>query len=342
MDGEGRVNRAWLGILIAGLCVGSFAIPAKKIERLRWDQTWLVFCVVAWVVLPVGLARLFAPGLFGAVLAANPGAVLVVAGCGASFGLGAFLFGGSIPRLGIALAAALNTGSAILVGSLSPLFIGAAKIGPAESGRLALGLALLLAGIALCAWASILRDRVAGAAGAPAPTLAASLVGIALAVLSGVFAGLLNTSLAYGGGLMAKAGEAGIAPAAVSLAVWVPVLLGGFLVNLVATAWKISRVRGWGDYAAATTADWVRAVSLGLLWFGGLLAYGICTAALGAAGTVYGWAVYGGVGLLTSTAWGFATGEWKQAGRPARLWMLLGVALFVLAFVVLAAKGQPA
>jgi len=335
------MNSAWLGILIAGMFAGSFAIPAKKIKRLRWDQTWLVYCVVAWVVLPVGLARLFAPGLFGLVLAENLGAVLVVAGCGASFGLGAFLFGGSIPRLGFALAVALNTGSVILVGSLSPLLIGAAKIGPGEGGRLALGLVLLLAGIALCARASILRDRGAGAGGAPAPTLAASLAGIALAVLSGVFAGLLNTSFAYGGGVMAKAGEAGIPPAAVSLAVWVPVLLGGFLVNLVATAWKISRVQGWGDYAAATAVDWVRAVSMSLLWFGGLLGYGISTAALGAAGTVYGWAVYAGVGLLTSTAWGFATGEWEQAGRPARLWMLLGGAVFVFSFAVLAVKGQP-
>jgi hypothetical protein len=46
------------------------------------------------------------------------------------------------------------------------------------------------------------------------------------------------------------------------------------------------------------------------------------------------------VAILTSTAWGFATGEWKQADRAAQLWVLVGVMLFLIALAILAAKRQ--
>jgi hypothetical protein len=217
--------------------------------------------------------------------------------------------------------------------------IGAARIGAGEGGRLALGLGLLIVGIWICAWASILRDRAAGGDATPPPVLAASLVGIALAILSGVLSALLNTAFAYGGDLIAQAASLGLSPTPASLAVWVPALFGGFLVNLVGTGWKLKRSKGWKQYQEAPAADWFWASSLGFIWFGGVLAYGISSLRLGNGGTVYGWAVCNGVTILTSTAWGFASGEWKQAGRAAKLWMLAGVGVFLAAFGVLAAKN---
>jgi L-rhamnose-H+ transport protein len=327
---------AWLGIILSGILGGGFIIPAKRIKHLQWDQTWLIFCAVGLVIAPVGLVLCFAPGMFNLVFAQNPRVVLIVAGYGFGWGLGAFLFGSSIPRLGFALANAIVSGAVTLVGSVSPLMIGAVKLRTGEAVWLIAGLSLLTLGIGFCAWASILRDRNVGTAERPAPGLASSLIGVGLAVLSGVLSALLNTAFAYGGDLIGKATTLGISPTITSLAVWVPALAGGFAVNFLGTAWKIGKAKGWKQYQEAPAMDWPWAGSLGLIWFGGILVYGVSSLVMGATGTVYGWAVSNGVVILTSTAWGFASGEWKHASRAAHLWMLGGVVAFLIAFAILA------
>lgn len=330
------MNTSWLGILASGILSGSFVIPARKIRHLQWDQSWLVYCVVALLLLPVSLALLFAPGLFGRVLSENPRAVLIVAACGAAWGAGALLFAMSIPRLGFALANAIVSAVVVLVGSVSPLVVGTASLREGEGARLTIGLAALTAGISLCGWASILRDRGSVSGKDQPQSLRSSLAGIFVAVLSGVLSALINTAFAYGGELIELAMASGISAAPASLAVWVPAFAAGFLVNLVAVSWKLRRVNGWSNYQGAPLTDWLRAASLGIIWFCGMLAYGISSPGLGDTGTVYGWAVLGGVTILTSTAWGFAAGEWAQPGWSARLWMILGVVAFLAAFLILA------
>ena len=331
---------AWIGTIVAGMLAGSFVIPSKKIKRLQWDQTWLVYCVVALVLLPLLAVFVVSPGLYSASIGRNPGVALKVMACGAGWGLGAFLYALSIARIGFSMANAIVCGAVILIGSVSPLFVGGAKLGEGEIGRLILGLSLLVLGIALCAVASIMRDRHKEAAGTAKTSLGAAVAGVMVALLSGIFSALLNTGFAYGGILITDAVAAGFSPVQASLAVWLPALLGGFAVNLLATARKITKAQGWGLFQGAPTQDWVRALSLGLIWFSASMLYGICTTALGSAGTVYGWAVYMGVAILTSTFWGFVTGEWRNAGLAPRLVMVTGVALFIVAFVTIAGQSK--
>lgn len=331
---------AWVGIVIAGIMGGSWAVPSKRIRHLSWDQTWLIYCIIALVVLPVCLALVAAPVLFQKVFPENARAVLVIALCGVSFGAGSALYGASIPRLGFALSNAIVCGTVTLLGSLGPLIVGGAAIGTGEGGRLAFGLSLLLAGIGVSTLASVLRDQGAGATGSVRPSLASSLIGVAIAILSGCLSAMLNTGFAYGGRLIEKATALGIAPVAASMAVWVPALFGGFLVNLVVVAFKISRAKQWGNFREAPATDWLRAASLGFLWFGNVVIYSISAAALGSAGAVYGFAVTGGVAILASSAWGFGTGEWKHAGLAARLWALGSVVLFLFAFATLASTKE--
>ncbi len=333
------MNPAWLGILLAGCLSGSFAIPAKKVRRLAWDQTWLIYCVVALVLIPAGLAVGFAPVLFQAVFPAHPVAVMLVAACGVGWGIGALLFAVSIPRLGFSLAYAIVCGAVTLVGSVGPLVLGTAKIGPGEGGQLAAGLGLLIVAIGVSSWASILRDRAAATAEKAAPTLTDSLIGVTVAIVAGALSAMLNIAFAYGGPMIAQATASGVPPVAASMAVWLPALSGGFVINATATAWKIHCGEGWQGYLEAPASDWFRSASLGFLWLGGIVTYSVVSPALGQAGTVYGWAVNGGISILVSAAWGIRTGEWKHAHRNARLWALAGVALFLAAFAILAAAG---
>jgi len=330
------MNLAWFGILLAATLSGSFAIPAKKITGLAWDQVWLVYCVVALVLIPAGLVIGFAPGLLFEIFPKNLVPVLLVAASGVGWGFGALLFAMSIPRLGFSLAYAIVCGSVTLVGSIGPLILGTAKLAPGEGGQLALGLALLMVAIGVSSWASILRDRGVNLEAKAAPTLTSSLAGVAIAIVAGALSALLNIAFAYGSPMIEEAAGSGVNPIAASMAVWFPALLGGFFINATATAWKIQRNEGWQSYRTARSNDWLRAASLGVLWLGGIIAYSVTAPHLGPAGTVYGWAVNGGVSILVSAAWGIRTGEWEHAGRPARAWALAGVVLFVASFAILA------
>ena len=330
------MNLAWLGILLAGCLGGSFAIPAKKVQRLTWDQTWLIYCVVALLLIPAGLALIFAPVLFESVFPANSVQVMLVAACGVGWGFGALLFALSIPRLGFSLAYAIVCGAVTLVGSVGPLILGTARIESGEGGRLAVGLGLLLVAIGVTSWASILRDRAAGTLEKAAPTLTASLIGVAVAIVAGALSAMLNIAFAYGSPMIAQATASGVSPVAASMAVWFPALLGGFIIDATATALKIRRAEGWRGFREAPAADWFRSACLGFLWLGGIITYSVSSSALGQAGAVYGWAVNGGISILVSAAWGIQTGEWKHTRRDARLWAMAGVTLFLLAFGILA------
>lgn len=72
------------------------------------------------------------------------------------------------------------------------------------------------------------------------------------------------------------------------------------------------------------------------LWLGAILLYGAGASLAGEGGTVYGWALVGGVSIFTSTAWGIQTGEWQGAPRKALWLMFAGTFLLVVSFVLLA------
>ncbi|MBI3667845.1 MAG: hypothetical protein HY236_16710 [Acidobacteria bacterium] len=329
-----------LGVLVistGGIANGSFAVPSKRIAHWSWEHIWLIYCLVALAVLPMGLAAVFAPALYADVFPHNPVLVGQVFGFGSLWGVGALLFGISLARLGIAISNALVSGTVVLFGSLGPLMIGAAKLSASDLLRLSVGLLLLVCGIVITGRASVERDRLAS----PRQVVmlgAGSWTGVLLAVFGGALSSMLNIGFAYGAPLVEQAKRAGVTPLASGLAIWTPALFGGCILNSVFTSRRIHRAGSWGKFMDSGAGAWLRSSSMGLLWFGAILLYGIGASALGSAGTVYGWAIITGVSILTSSAWGLATGEWASAHR-ARKMMYLSVGFILSAFLVLASRG---
>ena len=59
------------------------------------------------------------------------------------------------------------------------------------------------------------------------------------------------------------------------------------------------------------------AALMGLLWYSGLVVYGMGADALGALGGIVGWPVFMSVDIIAGMLWGFLGGEWKGASRTA-------------------------
>ncbi len=74
---------------------------------------------------------------------------------------------------------------------------------------------------------------------------------------------------------------------------------------------------------------------MAVFWFGSTLIYGIAAGNLGSLGTVLGWPLFMSLIVITASIWGVVTGEWKGSGKRPLQIMYGGVAMLILAIVVL-------
>jgi L-rhamnose-H+ transport protein len=327
----------WLGVLLAGCISGSFTVPARRLRVMSWDGAWLIYCTVANLLIPCLLGLLFAAPVFTRVFPKHLPLVAAVLLAGAMFGCGAFLFGSCVPRLGVALSNAIVSGTVALVGSLSPLLTGSTRLTIGDLTSLLFGLFVLATGIAASCYASMLRDQ----ADERQPSLSVALhplAGVLLALLAGCLASMLNAGFVYGQPLMKYAVEQGVAPACSSLAVWIPILAGAFVVNVVATHLRLVQTGGYTLLSRSPSSDWLRAMTMGLLWSGAILVYGVCSQILGSIGAVYGWALFVGASILIAIVWGIWLGEWTTASSQAKQWLWVSLLLILLSLLVLSIR----
>ena len=331
----------WMLLLLGALIGGSFAVPGKRLKIMSWDGAWLIFCVVGLILVPCLLGLVFATPIFGSVFPQHLRLVATVVAAGALWGCGALMFGASLPRLGIALANAIVNGAVALVGSLGPLLARGESLETNDLTMLLLGLLFVTASLAALCWAALLRDR--GISQQPEGSAAPGPIGVLLALAAGCLSSILNIGFVYGKPLVQHSIKQGLDESAATLAVWIPLLAGGFITNAIGTNVRLARAGEYARLASSPVSDWIRAGAMGLFWSSAILIYGLSTRLLGKGGEIYGWAALSGAGILVSTLWGLWLGEWTSAARRARLWLFAGLGLMLLALVLLSAgKGNPA
>lgn len=324
-------------IFVAGLLSGVFVIPTLRVREWEWEHIWLVYSLGAFLLVPLMLAALCSPHIVSDVLEPQIHLAIRVGFYGLFFGVGCVLFGVSWARLGIAVATALASGAVVLVGSTGPVVMGAVALDRRGWDRLILGILPLLVGLVLSTVASVSRDRGRGAAAGTPASLSQSLVGIIVALASGALSAMLNIGFSVGGSLEDRAGSMGYSPQIATLAVWIPVFVGGFVANFAYPAFLIQRRGTWGTLVKLQNRAtlWTRALLMGVLWSAAIFIYGYGAWIMGNGGTTYGWAIVSGAGILGSLLLGALTGEWKNSGVKPKVLMVFSVAAMMLSFVIL-------
>lgn len=324
-------------IFVAGLLSGVFVMPTLGVREWEWEHIWLVYSLGAFLLVPLVLVALFSPHIVSDVLEPQIHLATRVGFYGLFFGVGCVLFGISWERLGIAVATALVSGAVVLVGSVGPVVVGAVALNRRGWDQLILGILPLLVGLVLSTIASISRDRNRGAESGNATSLSQSLVGIVVALASGALSAMLNIGFSVGYPLEAKASSAGYSPQFSTLAVWIPIFVGGFVANFSYPAFLIQRRGTWGALVNLKngTMLWVRSLLMGVLWSAAIFIYGYGAWIMGAGGTTYGWAIVSGAGILGSLMLGALTGEWKNSGVKPKVLMIFSVAAMIVSFVIL-------
>ncbi len=326
-----------------GLLMGSFSLPMKKTSRWAWETTWLVWAVVALVIVPWVVALWTCDNLGSVYAGTGKGTLAAIFLFGVGWGLGAVTFGQSISILGMSLAFAVSIGLTLGLGALIPMARQPGVFLTAGGVTITIGIALMIVGVIICAIAGHLKESRRKAVAGSAPSNEQITVsrgvfvkGLTLCILSGVFNPMINLAHDRAGPLKQVAAELGESPGGASDAIWAVALLGGFVTNAIYCSILLSRNRTWSHYRLPGTANhWFLAALMGVTWVCSIILFGRAAMAMGKLGNSAGWAITMGCCIAISNVWGIVSGEWREGrGKPLQT-MYVGLAVILAAIAVI-------
>ena len=320
-------------VLIGGVSTGCFPIPMKFTRNWAWENVWLVYSVVGLLVVPWLVALATIPRLMMVYQASGTRVLVLTISFGFAWGVGNVLFGEAIPLVGVALTFAVVAGLCAALGSLIPLVVLHPERLVQPSGLVVmLGVAITVGGVAILGTAGREREKRLSVQGKPGLFIR----GLLFCVASGILGSMLNFSFAFGSGIAEEAVKRGVSASSGSYAIWAVAFIGGFASNGGYAILKLIRNKTFSQFRRVGSAgSGFLAASMGVLFCAGFLLYGQGATLLGVLGPVVGWPVFQATTIMASTAAGAASGEWRGSGRRFVSLNIAGLAMLVVAIVVL-------
>lgn len=319
-------------VLLASVFQGSFGLGMKFMAPLKWEAWWLVHATVAMLIVPIVWALMVVPDLFGVIASAPSEAIWIGMLFGFLWGIGGIMFGKSIPYIGISLTYGIVMGVCSAVGSLIPFFQLEGAVNLPAFPYVIAGVVIILIGVAITAIAGIKRDKLIQKENGGAVNLK---LGLIIAVISGVLSAFLNVGFVNAQPVGQVAEASGAIARNSSLAVWVVVLLGAYIMNAGYAIVLLFKNKTWSSFSVPNSGKaYAWSIAAGLLWFGALGVYGQGATLMGDMGPVIGWPILLGVSLIVSNVWAYLNKEWTGAKKPFA-YLLVGLLVLILATVVL-------
>jgi len=314
----------------------------KYTRNWNYENTWLAFCFSGMLVLPWVLTTATVPHTAQVYELSSAKTFAAILGFGLCWGIGATLTGIGLTLLGIGLGMAIILGLCASIGSLIPLLVLTPGQLYTQQGHLyLLGTAIMLAGIAVCARAGILRDRSKNQEPASLPR-GSFVAGFVVCCLSGLFSSALNFSYAFGGEAVQRAQQLGASTLWSTGAVTALAVTGGFFANLAYCGYLLRKNGSIGKFGGPGAGrGWWCGGLMGLFWFGGQALYGVGISHMGTLGVVIGWPLLMGMIIITSNAAGIFTAEWDGVSGTTKRFLAAGMVIILVALGVLAMAQRP-
>ena len=336
------------GIMLAvtaGAMNGLFALPMKLTRAWAWENIWLPFSILTLLIFPWLIAFITISDLVTAIGHVSLSYKIIGIVWGAAVYSGSLMFGISLSYIGTALGFALLVGSMSIVGILCPILIFNQEFLWLSGGKWILaGIFLLLITLVLNFRAGRLKEIAQGGentSGIGDKTPRSALVGMILAIAGGMLSGLLSLgmNMTWAKGITSAATMYGsVAANYATFLTLAFVLSGGFIPNTLYCIIKLTKNRTWQRYQKRSTCFyWVMILIMGIMYSGSLALWGISISEnmLGPLGPSVGWAFFIGTIVIASSMGGFATGEWKNAGKKAIIYLSCSLLLIVFAMIAI-------
>lgn len=329
----------FLGVFLhtlGGLAAASFYVPYKRVRGWAWEVFWLIGGIFSWIVAPWVLAVLTTPNLGRVLGGATPAQLFWPWFFGVLWGVGGLTFGLSMRYLGISLGYAVALGFCAAFGTLIPAIPGGKLVQMAAStgGRVVLlGVAICLGGIAVSGAAGRMKEREM-----PTDETTPELnvrKGLAVASFAGVMSACMAFAIQAGEPLAKRALEAGSHTLWQNTPVFIVILFGGFLTNLVWCAY-LARRNGTGrqflDRSTPLARNYLLCIVGGTAWYLQFMFYGMGTTQMGAY-NFSSWTLHMSAIVFFSTLWGVALHEWRGTSLRTRSVMAAGLAVLILSII---------
>lgn len=321
----------FLLLIFASFFQGTFGLGMKYMNPMSWESWWVIHVLVAMILFPMIWAYIVIPDLFDIIASSPKDAIYSAMLYGFLWGIGGIMFGVSVPYIGLSLTMGIVMGLAGSAGSLIPLFQIENATSQPSFPYIIGGLIISLIGVAITAKAGIDRDKLINSSSKSKNILK----GLLIAVTCGLLSSLLNVGFANAAPIAEKAQEFGVITRNSSLAAWVVVLWGAFIMNFSYSVLLLFKNNSWSTFSLKNSLNAYKwSLIAGFCWFAALGVYGQGAALLGEIGPVIGWPILLGLSLIISNYWAYNAGEWDNAQKPFNK-LLIGLFVLIISAVVL-------
>jgi hypothetical protein len=310
-------------IVIAGLSNSSFALPLRYNRIWKWENTWLAFTVCCLGVFPWVLAWALVRGLPELLASLSPKDVAPAVLFGFLWGIAMVTFGLALDLLGISIVLPIVSGLTLVVGAFTPIITRNPEVLSMRPGIIMeLSTVLLLGSLLLYGTAARQREGKQRSK--------RSTAGLALAVFTGVFGGMINVGFAFSERIVVQSQRLGNSPILSTYPVWAFLLTAGLVPNLIYCLYLLVTKGTTKLFTSpGTRMDCMRSALMAVLWLTATVSYGMSTTFLGKLGTSLGFLLYGAFSITFANLIGFKAGEWTGAPAPAlrNFWTAMGLAI---------------
>lgn len=327
------------GILLIALGAfssGSFAVPFGKIKNWQWESYWMVFSLGAYILFPLLANLVFSPDFVSIIRSTSSGTIITVFLLGAVYGVGNLSFGLALRYLGLSLGYALSLGLMLAIGTLiPPLLDGRLQVMMQGSGGTLLiyGIVIACVGIALSAWAGILKDKSVSDAKKKESIGEFNLVkGALAALLVGVTGSAMSLGFEQGLPISNMAAQIGIDPLFTMMPVFVVLFSGTFVTTIIWCVYLGYKNQSLRNYIKVESVkvlsfNYMYGLLAGILWFGQFIVYGMGKSKMGPF-TFTSWGILMALTIFFATIWGLLRKEWK--GAPTKIYFLMALSLLII------------
>jgi L-rhamnose-H+ transport protein len=332
----------WGGLAVAlgGLFMGSGVWTLKALKKLQFEHWLFIFVLVALIIMPWGVTLAACPNAMAA-LATVPGGVLLKANVFAfGWGIANVLCGLCFVRIGVALTGGILGGLGMALGVTVPmvfkasgLFEKAPSLGSAAGLTVLGGVAVMLGGVVLVAFAGFGRERVLKSRQVTSGSFSGGLI---MVIIAGLLSTGPNFAFAYSQGPIVQAMKSqGAGDSAAMFAVWAVGMLAGALVNLGFGAYLMTRNDTWKLLRAAPGETLLPAL-MGVQFCVAIWLLGAGNLGLGVLGASVGWGIYQAMQIIGNQGVGFLSGEWAGVGGTPYRQMVAAIVVLLVAASIMA------
>ena len=327
---------------VGGFAAGSFYMTFKKIRSWAWESAWMINGVFSWIIMPWLIAIITVPGLRGILTDAPAKSIAFCYLFGVLWGIGGLTFGLSMRYLGMSLGYAIALGFCAAFGTIiPPIYDGSiGDLIASISGVTTLGgVAVCLAGIAICGWAGVAKEKELSS---EQKTESIKEFNFSRGLCVAIFAGIMSACMAFG----IAAGKP-IADLAVqhnvptlwqNSPVFIIILAGGFTTNFLWCVFLNFKNRSGKDYIdrsrPAFTLNYIFCAIAGVTWYLQFMFYGMGTTRMGDYDFA-SWSIHMAFIIAFSNMWGLVFREWKACSKRTLTIIITGIAVVVLSIALI-------